>query len=74
MHHRSQETSIRTLVWVEGLSVGWGCSECAWVFEFSGPPIGRSLDEITRKFQVQLSQEFAAHDCAEFPRAKVKPS
>jgi rubredoxin len=71
MDHKGQESSSRKLVWVEGLRVaGWGCSECAWVFNPSGPPIGRSLDEITRKIQAQLSQEFAAHDCAEFPRAK----
>jgi hypothetical protein len=60
------ESSSRKLAWVQGQSVvGWGCSECAWVFSPSGPPTGKSLDEIKRNFQVQLSKEFASHACAE---------
>jgi hypothetical protein len=71
MHHRAQEDSSRKLVWVEGLSsVGWGCSECAWVFKSSAWPAGKSLDEITRNFKAQLSEEFASHACAEHPRLK----
>ena len=67
------ESLSRKLVWVEGQSVnGWeGCSECAWVFIPSGPPLGESLNERARNLDVQLSEEFAAHDCAEHPRAKA---
>jgi hypothetical protein len=63
----------RKLVWVEGQGVnGWeGCSECAWVFIPSGPPLGESLNERARNLDVQLSEEFAAHDCAEHPRVKT---
>jgi hypothetical protein len=43
-----------------------GCSECAWVFHLSDPPISKSLDEMKRNFQMQLSQEFESHDCPEF--------
>ncbi len=71
MLHEGQESSDRTLVWVEGQRAkGWGCSECAWMFHPSGPPIGKSLDEMKRNFEAQLSEEFASHSCAERPRIK----
>jgi hypothetical protein len=65
MLHKGSESSSRKLVWVEGQSVeGWGCSECAWVFNPAGPAIGKTLDEMKRNFQMQLSEEFASHACA----------
>ena len=77
MHHKGQESSSRKLVWVEGQGVaGWGCSGCAWVFSLSSLPTDKTLDEMTRTFQAQLSEEFASLDCAEHPRvkgAKVAP-
>jgi len=40
-----EENSSRDLVWIEGPNVeAWGCSECAWVFNPSGPPSDGSLD------------------------------
>jgi hypothetical protein len=40
---RSEENLSRKLVRVEGQSFeGWGCSECAWVFNPSGPPLKRA--------------------------------
>jgi hypothetical protein len=72
MLHEGEESSSRKLVRVEGRSFeGWGCSECAWVFNPSGPPVGKSLDEMTRNFQMQLAKEFASHACTEHRRAKV---
>ena len=72
MLHEGEESSFRKLVRVEGRSFeGWGCSECAWVFNPSGPPVGKSLDEMTRNFQMQLAEEFASHACAKHRRAKV---
>ena len=72
MRHKGQESASRKLVWVEGQNFeGWGCSECAWVFNPSNPPIGKSLDEMTRHFQAQLFEEFASHACAkQHPRVK----
>jgi len=71
MLHEGQESSIRTLVWVEEKRAkGWGCSECAWVFNPSGPPADEQLDEMKRTFKTQLSAEFASHACAEHPRVK----
>jgi rubredoxin len=66
MLHESQEISFRKLVRVEGQSfAGWGCSECGWVFNPSGPPVGESLDAMKRNFQLQLSDEFVSHACAQ---------
>jgi hypothetical protein len=71
MHHRAQEDSSRKLVWVEGQgAAGWGCSECAWVFNPSGHPFGKSLDETMRHFQAQLYEEFLSHGCADQPKVK----
>jgi hypothetical protein len=66
-----EENSSRELVWNEGQNVeGWGCSECAWVFNPSGPRADESLDEMKRTFKTQLSAEFDSHVCAEHPRVK----
>lgn len=73
MHHKGQESSSRELVWVEGQGQsfgGWSCSECACFFNLPGSPAGKSLDEMKRNFEMQLSEEFASHDCAQRPRAK----
>jgi hypothetical protein len=71
MHHKDPESSSRNLAWVEGQSVeGWGCSECTWLFNPSGPPTGKTLDEMKRNFQAQLSEEFMSHACAQHPWVK----
>jgi hypothetical protein len=71
MLHKGQESSSRRLTWVDRLTFkGWGCSECDWRFYPSGPPMGESLEEMKRNFEMQLSEEFASHGCAKHPRAK----
>ena len=60
----------RRLVWIEASFWGWCCSECAWVFNSSGTPTGRSLDEMKQNYEQQRDKEFAAHVCAEHPRVK----
>jgi hypothetical protein len=71
MLQEDENSSPRKLVWVEGQNVeGWGCSECAWVFSPPGAPTGKSLYEMKRNFQMQLSEEFASHACANHPRLK----
>jgi hypothetical protein len=63
----------RKLVWIEEQRFsGWGCSECAWVFNPSGPPIGDSLHEMMQNYEWHRDIEFATHFCAEHPRAKNK--
>jgi hypothetical protein len=67
-----QAKSARELVWIEEQWLaGWGCSECAWVFNASGWPLGNTLEDVTRNFQMQLSEEFASHDCSGHPRTKA---
>jgi hypothetical protein len=56
----------RKLVWVEQQRFqGWGCSECAWVFNSSGALTGKSLDEAKRNFELQRDKEFTFHVCAD---------
>jgi hypothetical protein len=63
--------ALRKLVWIEeDCFRGWGCSECAWVFNPSGAPTGKSLDEAKRNFELQRDKEFPLHVCADHPRAK----
>jgi hypothetical protein len=64
----------RKLVWIEEQHFrGWGCSECAWMFNPSGSPTGKSLDEMKQNYEQQRDKEFTSHVCAEHPRATKKP-
>jgi hypothetical protein len=75
MHHEGHESQSRKLVWIKARNFkGWGCSECAWMFNPSGPPIGKSLDEMKQNFEVQLSAEFTSHSCANHLGPKILPS
>jgi hypothetical protein len=68
------EVRRRKLVWVRRLNFqGWACSECAWTFSPSGPPVGESLDQMKTHFELQRDKEFASHACAEHPRAANSP-
>ena len=61
----------RKLVWIEQPRFrGFGCSDCAWVFNASGEPAGKSFDEMMRNFELQRDREFTLHVCADHPRAK----
>jgi hypothetical protein len=62
---------LRQLIWIQKSHfLGWGCSECAWVFRPSGPPMGNSLQEMKEHYLRLRDEESAAHVCAEHPRAK----
>ena len=75
MFTSGQESSSCKVTWIEGPDfAGWGCSECTWVFHPSGPPIGTTLEEMKRNFQMQLSEQFASHDCAKHLRVKAPAS
>jgi hypothetical protein len=61
----------RELIWIEeSRFLGWRCSECAWLFKPSGAPVGDSFEEMKENFLCLRDEEFAAHMCAEHPRAK----
>jgi hypothetical protein len=47
---------------------GFGCSECAWVFNASGSPTGNSFDEMMRNLESQRDAESSSHVCADYPR------
>ena len=75
MEYGAKESSSRKLVWVEDQKVaGWGCSNCAWVFQPSNLPFGNTLDEMTAHAQRQLDNEFASHNCAAYPRREAAAS
>lgn len=58
----------RRLVWIDEKHFrGFGCSECAWVFNASGSPIGNSFDQMMRNFEAQRDREFSSHVCADHP-------
>jgi hypothetical protein len=62
---------IRELVWIEQPHFrGWGCSECAWVFNPSSAPAGKSFDEMMRNFELQRDRGFALHVCTDHTRTK----
>jgi Uri superfamily endonuclease len=56
----------RTLVWVKRIE-GWGCSDCAWTFVPSGPPVGNTMDEMIQTFSAQRDKEFQSHICSRQP-------
>ena len=61
----------RKLVWIEEQRfLGWGCSECAWVFNPMAAPIGKSLDEMKQNYERRRDNDFAAHVCTKHPRVK----
>jgi hypothetical protein len=66
----TKEFMRRELVWIkEKRFLGWGCSECAWVFNPSGAPTGQSLDEMKQNYEQRRDRDFATHVCAEHARA-----
>ena len=60
----------RTLTWIrEAHFHGPACSRCAWLFRPSGPPTGISLQQMKENYMRCCNEEFAAHVCAEHPKA-----
>jgi rubredoxin len=53
----------RQIIWVEHIQ-SWRCSDCAWVFIPSGPPIGNTIDDMKRNFTAKRDKEFKSHVCA----------
>jgi hypothetical protein len=61
----------RKLVWIEQQRFrGFGCSECDWRFQPSGPPAGASFDEMMRNFELQRDKKFTSHVCADHPKSQ----
>jgi hypothetical protein len=67
---RPMMAPLRELIWIqEPHFLDWRCSECAWVFNPSGPPVGNSFQEMKENYLRLRDEESAAHICAEHPRA-----
>jgi hypothetical protein len=65
--------ATRKLIWIEESRFrGWGCSECALVFNPSGSPTGNSFDQMVRNFELQRDKAFTFHIYAEHSRAKTQ--
>jgi hypothetical protein len=61
----------RKLIWIERQRFrGFGCSECAWVFNSSSTPAGKSFDEMMGNFELQRDREFTSHVCSDRPASK----
>ena len=59
----------REMVWVKRERFhGWACSVCAWVFNASGPVVGKSIEEMKQLYEAERYKEFRSHVCAEHPR------
>ena len=72
MSQTNAENQIpRRLVWIDETRFrAFVCSECAWVFDFSGSVTGNSLNEAIRNFELQRDREFSSHICADHPRTQ----
>ncbi|MEO6119733.1 MAG: hypothetical protein ABIP12_03510 [Terriglobales bacterium] len=44
--------------------VGWGCSNCAWVFRIPATLKSESLDDLIRETEAIRDNAFAAHACS----------
>jgi hypothetical protein len=63
----------RKLVRIESANfLGFGCSDCNWVFNPSGAVVGETIEEMERKYQAERDKEFAAHVCTKTPQ-RQKP-
>jgi|ERR1700687_2167908 len=70
-YRREAPTMRRELVWVEQEGCqGWACSKCAWEFNPSGLPTGKTIAEMKQNYERQRDGEFTSHLCAEHPRVQ----
>ena len=61
----------REMVWIDQPQLrGWGCSQCAWVFNPRDMPSGETFEAMMRNFESRRDKEFAAHVCDKYPPIK----
>jgi hypothetical protein len=61
----------REMVWVKRIEA-WGCSDCAWVFTHSGPPLGNTIEEMKLNFVAHRDKEFMSHVCTKQSRIQAQ--
>jgi len=65
---RKPLTTHPEMVWVEKERfTGWACSKCAWQFNPSQIPSGKTIGEMKQNFERQRDGEFKWHVCAKYP-------
>ena len=63
-HCGYNSTMPRRLEWIERPSFqGFGCSECSWTFNPSGPLTQGWFDQVKQKYKTERDKEFAVHVC-----------
>ena len=61
--------SQRRMVWIKTPRMeAWACCACAWAFQPSGPPVGDSLEEMMRNYELHRDAEYASHICEMCPK------
>jgi hypothetical protein len=48
--------------------VGYGCTQCAWLFDMKRPCRGATVVDSMNIFNNELDEEFEKHDCGKYPR------
>jgi rubredoxin len=70
----AMEAMRRKLVWVERANFrGWACAKCAWVFNPSEMPTGKSIGEMKENYERQRDKEFQTHVCGEHRKGARDP-
>lgn len=60
----------RKLIQIKGEEfLGFGCSECNWVFNSSVAFTGKTINEMKAKYVAQRDKEFAVHVCSDTPKS-----
>lgn len=44
----------------------WGCSDCSWLFNASGPPIGQDIPEMEQNYYTERDKQFREHLCSDY--------
>jgi hypothetical protein len=64
---------LRRMLWLDqGQFRGWACSECAWMFNPSGPLVGKTIEEMKQRYETERDKEFKSHVCAAHPRTNKR--
>ena len=60
---------MRQMVWIKNARVqGWGCSQCNWIYNPLGPPLGHGMDEMMKNYERERDLEYLLHSCSTHPK------
>ena len=49
---------------------GWACSNCAWIFNESGPLGDKSIEEMKQRYEAERDKAFRSHVCVAHARER----